>query len=174
MATAMSPARGSTLSERSEDSERKSCMPPTRRNGSTAMLMPMMPMPPRPWVSARHRSSPGGSASSPTITVEPVVVRPETLSNTASVMESRVTPNMKGRAAKALTRIQARLVSRKSWRVLKLRLGVQLVSTRTTPKNSVSVAEAPKTIQSSFPTARSTAMGTNMEIARMFRMKPTT
>ena len=69
--------RGTTSSERSDDSSRKSCMPPILRNGRMTMARPMMPMPPIHCRVERHSRIEGGRASSPESTVEPVVVSPE-------------------------------------------------------------------------------------------------
>ena len=46
--------------------------------------MTMMPTPPSHCSSDRHSRTPGGMVSSPTSTVEPVVVRPEIDSKKAS------------------------------------------------------------------------------------------
>ena len=89
MAIPSRPTEGSIFSEVSEDSVLNSCMPPMRRNGKITMLMPMMPMPPSHCSSERHSSRPGGAVSSPVITVEPVVVRPEIVSNRASARSIR-------------------------------------------------------------------------------------
>ena len=75
LAVSLTVAKG--LSPRSEDSVRKSCMPPTRRTGRMAMAMTMMPMPPNQLSSARHNRIPGGAWSRPTITVPPVVLSPD-------------------------------------------------------------------------------------------------
>ena len=77
MAPASWAARGSTFSELSEDSVWKSCMPPTRSIGRIAMAVTMMPMPPSHCSSARHSRMPAGALSSPTMTVDPVVVSPD-------------------------------------------------------------------------------------------------
>ena len=74
-AVSLTVAKG--LSPRSDDSVRKSCMPPTRRTGRMAIAMTMMPMPPNQLSSARHSRTPGGAWSSPTITVPPVVLSPD-------------------------------------------------------------------------------------------------
>ena len=85
MAAAIWVPRGRAFSEGSDDSMRKSCMPPTLSMGMTAMAMTMMPTPPSHCRSARHISIPGGAWSSPVITVEPVVVSPDMASKKASV-----------------------------------------------------------------------------------------
>ena len=82
---AICAARGSTFSDVSELSMRKSCMPPTRISGRTDKAMTMMPMPPSHCKSARQSRMPGGAVSSPVITVEPVVVMPDMASKKASV-----------------------------------------------------------------------------------------
>lgn len=52
-------------------------MPPTLRNGRTAIAMTMIPAPPKPWSKARHKRMPFGSWSRPVKVVAPVVVRPD-------------------------------------------------------------------------------------------------
>ena len=59
-------------------------MPPMLSIGRIATPMTMMPMPPSHCRIARHNRIPGGAASRPAITVEPVVVMPDIASNTAS------------------------------------------------------------------------------------------
>ena len=59
---------------------RKSCMPPILRNGRTMMARPMMPRPPSHCTVERHSRIDAGMVSRPDITVEPVVVKPETIS----------------------------------------------------------------------------------------------
>ena len=85
IAPAICAARGRTFSDWSDDSVRKICMPPICSMGSTAIAMTMIPIPPSHWSSARHKRIPGGASSSPTITVDPVVVRPDMASKNASV-----------------------------------------------------------------------------------------
>ena len=53
-------------------------MPPTLRNGRMTIARPMMPMPPIHWPVERHSRIDGGMVSRPDMTVEPVVVIPET------------------------------------------------------------------------------------------------
>jgi hypothetical protein len=61
VAAAIWAARGNTFSEVSDDSMRKSCMPPTRSMGRMAMAMTMMPMPPSHCSRPRHNRTPGGA-----------------------------------------------------------------------------------------------------------------
>lgn len=76
----MSVARGSTLPRVSNPSVRKNCMPPTRITGRKIMAMKAMPSPPSQLSMPRQSVTPGGSASTPTKTDEPVVVIPDTAS----------------------------------------------------------------------------------------------
>ena len=85
MPLAICVIRGITLSDRSDDSVWKSCMPPICSIGMMATAMTMMPIPPSHWRSARHSRMPDGASSSPTITVDPVVVIPDIASKNASV-----------------------------------------------------------------------------------------
>ena len=62
----------------------------------------------------RHRLIPGGSASSPTITVDPVVVVPDTASNTASVNDKSGGPSMNGNAPNSDSDTQMPTVSTKA------------------------------------------------------------
>ena len=85
IALAICAAAGSTFSDVSELSMRNSCMPPTWSIGKTDRAMTMIPIPPSHCNSARHSNNPGGAVSSPTMTVDPVVVIPDILSKKASV-----------------------------------------------------------------------------------------
>ncbi len=105
--------RGRTFSNFSEDSMRKSCMPPTRSTGRMATAVTMMPMPPIRWRSARQSSRPFGCSARPTITVAPVVVRPDMASKKASAKLSSFTDNRNGRVEKQQSASQAITVSRK-------------------------------------------------------------
>ena len=58
----------------------KSWLPPTPSMGNTATARIRMPMPPTHCRKVRHTFTDTGSVSSPPITVDPVVVRPETAS----------------------------------------------------------------------------------------------
>ena len=78
--------------------------------------MTMKPMPPSQCRIARHRRMPGGATSSPMITVAPVVVMPDTASNTASARVSSSSENASGRAANNPTTIHTEVVRRKAWR----------------------------------------------------------
>ncbi len=66
-------------------------MPPTPSNGRIATESTMMPIPPIQWVNERQNSTPRGSDSMSPNTVAPVVVKPDTDSNTASMGEP-ITP----------------------------------------------------------------------------------
>ena len=60
-------------------------MPPERSQGRIAIAMTMIPTPPSHWIRARHKRMLCGMVSSPTSTVEPVVVTPDIVSKKASV-----------------------------------------------------------------------------------------
>src|SRR3546814_8177895 len=75
--------RANGLSLVSEDSSLKTDMPPTFRKGRMNMPRATIPMPPSQQRTERQSRMPRGWTSSPEITVEPVVVIPETDSNTA-------------------------------------------------------------------------------------------
>ena len=60
-------------------------MPPVRSQGRIAIAMTTMPTPPSQFSSARHSRMLCGMLSSPTSTVEPVVVTPDMVSKKASV-----------------------------------------------------------------------------------------
>ena len=78
--------------------------------------MTMKPIPPSQWRMARHRRIPGGATSRPTITVAPVVVMPDTDSNTASAVVSLSSENASGSAANKPTTTHTEVVRRKAWR----------------------------------------------------------
>ena len=103
----------------------------------------MMPTPPMACSNARHSSSPAGMWSRPTITVAPVVVRPDMVSNSASAGLSLEWPNISGNDAKTLTTIQVSTVSRKVCRrVNSARECPRLPSHSSAPAKAV-ITEAP-------------------------------
>ena len=65
-------------------SARMMCMLRLPAMGSTAMMNTRIPMPPIQWQNSRQNCTPRLRASTSFKMVEPVVVRPETVSNTAS------------------------------------------------------------------------------------------
>ena len=65
-------------------------MPPLPTAGSTATTNTMTPIPPSHWVIDRQNSTPSEAASIGRRTVAPVVVNPDTDSNTASSIRGRV------------------------------------------------------------------------------------
>ena len=73
-------------------SARNSCMPPAPAKGKTATTRISTPMPPTRWVVARQSRMPLGTPSRIGMTVAPVVVMPETVSNTAATGEA-ITPD---------------------------------------------------------------------------------
>ena len=114
MAVAICAARGNAFSDWSELSMRNNCMPPTLSIGKMATAMTMIPMPPTHCSSARHIRMPGGALSRPTMTVEPVVVRPDMASNTASVKLSCRSEKANGKAAKNVSATQVTVVMTKA------------------------------------------------------------
>ncbi len=67
-------------------------MPPTPANGRIATTRISTPMPPINWVIARHSRIPFGTPSRIGMTVAPVVVMPEIVSNSAATGEA-MTPD---------------------------------------------------------------------------------
>ena len=99
-------------------SARKSCMPPTPSMGNTAMARTMMPMPPNHWSCWRYNKMERGRSSSPSMTVAPVVVKPERDSNTASVTLSwGWSDNIRGKAPYKPKTAQNRTVTKKPSRI---------------------------------------------------------
>ena len=84
------------------------------------------------------------------------------------------TENMKGSAENRQTITQLKVVSRKVCLRFSVMLGVQLVSSSRTPKNSVSAEAVPNTFQSELPAARSISIGASMATARMVMRLPIT
>ncbi len=85
-ASAVSAMRGASFSDRApENSALYSAIPPAPIRGSTAMVRSTTPMPPSQCVKCRQNWITGGSTSTRGRIVAPVVVKPETDSNTASV-----------------------------------------------------------------------------------------
>ena len=85
-------------------------MPPTLRNGITAIAIPMIPRPPIQCSIDLQSKMSGAVLSNPTSTVAPVVVSPDTVSNTASVKETSNSQNQKGNAPKKGTTSHAEAV----------------------------------------------------------------
>ena len=112
MAAATWAIRGKAFSDWSDDSMRKSCMPPTLSCGRMATAMTMMPIPPNHCSKARHRRMPGAARSRSVSTVAPVVVIPDMDSNTASVKDRLRSAKAKGRAPKMAMTSQLSVVSR--------------------------------------------------------------
>ena len=76
------------------------------------MVKNTMPNPPIHCVSDRQKSSPAGSTSTLSITVAPVVVKPDMFSKKASVKLLRYPLMMKGRVPKRENKIQAVVTTR--------------------------------------------------------------
>ena len=177
VAVAIWPARGKIFSDRSELSVRNSCMPPTPRYGSMAIAMTMIPTPPAHCSMPRHSRMPCGIRSRPTITVEPVVVRPETVSNTASATLSPRCEKTKGSAPTPEMMNQLNEVSRKPCRISSLMREPVVTASNSMPMKSDVAAARVKLCQSGLSPARSTAAGTSiaspMAVMRSPSTKPT-
>ncbi|OPX87122.1 MAG: hypothetical protein A4E52_01424 [Pelotomaculum sp. PtaB.Bin013] len=61
-----------------------SCMAATFKDGMSARMSTMVPMPPRKWVKLRQNRIPCGRISTLGITEAPVVVKPDIVSKKAS------------------------------------------------------------------------------------------
>ena len=96
----ISAARGRILPMVSKASDRKICIPPTRRFGKNTMATTIMPIPPIHCRIPRHNNNPCGKYSSLENVVDPVVVSADMDSNMASVVEAFVAPITNGRAPK--------------------------------------------------------------------------
>ena len=83
-------------------------LPPLR--GTTARTNTKTPMPPTQWVKLRQNRETWLSASTSLRMLAPVVVKPETTSNMASVNRGISPVNTKGRQPTALMMIQHRAV----------------------------------------------------------------
>ena len=81
-------------------------MPLAPANGRIATTSTKIPMPPRRWVSARHSRMPLGTLSRIGMTDAPVVVRPDTVSNSAAIGEAIVPDSMYGTAPAMLAKSQ--------------------------------------------------------------------
>lgn len=158
----------------SESSIWKSCIPPTFKKGITDIAIKIIPMPPSHWRIARQSKMPGGAWSSPVMTVEPVVVMPDTASKTESVRLIFRSDIRKGRAAKAARTIQLAPVRRNAWRTVISKLKPVLVTMSAPPKNSVNIAQKKKTFQSGFPLPRSTSSGSTILMASVESKIPIT
>ena len=87
-------------------------MPPTPSKGRMATASTMIPIPPSQFRVWRHRLIDGANVSRPTITVAPVVVRPDMVSKKASVNDSDSCQDpgswsIRGTVAMAAMRVQA-------------------------------------------------------------------
>src|SRR5690606_2147383 len=110
--------RANGLSAVSEDSSLKNDMPPTRRYGMMKRPSARMPTPPSQWSSERHIRTPGGAWSSPTITVEPVVLIAETDSKKACAKVSFSDESHSGLAPVTQAESHGMLTARKPIRLL--------------------------------------------------------
>src|SRR5262245_42025554 len=110
IALAICDTRGSTFSERSENSLRKSCIPPIFIIGITVNAITMIPIPPTHCKSARHNTIPEEEKSMPRMTEAPVVVNPEIASKNASTGDIVLLEKINGKAAKIDTTTQLKVV----------------------------------------------------------------
>ena len=124
MPAAREAALGSIFSPISELSRRKSCIPPIFSMGKTAIAVTTIPMPPIHWRIDLHISIPLGISSSPSNTVDPVVVIPEVASNKASVILNFNGSIMKGTAENIDKDTQLSTVNKKASRARMSGLGV--------------------------------------------------
>ena len=169
----MSAARGSTLPIVSKPSVLKNCMPPTRITGRKIIATKAIPRPPIQLSMPRHRLIPGGRSSSPTITVDPVVVMPETASNTASVNDSPGGPSMKGSAPNTDSDTQMPTVSTKACRASSPRNGsLAVASAIDPPTNSAAIPAVTKATQVGSPAARSSAAGNSITAPKAISTRP--
>lgn len=99
----------------------ESCRPPTPRSGITATATTMTARPPSQMSECRQKLIEGASASSPSSTVEPVVVSPDIVSKNARVKVIPGNVRRSGRVAEAARRIQPRVTSRKPSRAFSSR-----------------------------------------------------
>ena len=115
----------------------------------------MMPMPPIHWSNARQRSRPGGARSRSEMTVAPVVVMPETASNTASGRLPLTLPKSdrkNGAALTVATLNHVRGVSRKAWRTVRpARRAPRLETVAAAPMTAATPADQANAVQSAFP-----------------------
>ena len=111
----------------------------------------MIPMPPSHCRIARQIRMPGGASSSPTITVEPVVVMPDMDSKKASVKDRPRSENTRGSEPKSAMTSHALAVIMKAWRKLKVPRPERVVRIIATPTKSVTADAVTKTRQSSLP-----------------------
>ncbi len=105
-----------------------SCMPPTPSIGRMATTSTMMPMPPYQCSAWRHRFSEGAMESSPTSTVDPVVLRPDIVSKKASVKVRPGRASSSGMAAVADITTHASVTSRKPSRDRSSRLWLRVAA----------------------------------------------
>ncbi len=108
------------------------------------------------------------------MTVEPVVVMPETDSKKLSTKLSSNSEKRNGRAPKVAITSQARLVMRKAWRMVRPPRLVCVVSTMETPVKRVTAAAVRNTTQSRCPSAASTMAGMVIASARIDSRTPLT
>ncbi len=149
-------------------------MPPTRSNGKIAIAITMMPIPPSHCNIARQISIPGGAWSSPVITVDPVVVKPDIASKKASVKLNSSSENRNGKAAKTVNTNQLRVVIIKACRTLRRPPPVRLAKAVATPTNNVTPPDTINTSQSGCSDIKSKTAGTIIINARVDNRIPIT
>ncbi len=137
--------------------------------------MTMIPTPPSQWVMARQRRRPAGRLSSPVNTVAPVVVKPETDSNTASTGRAPVAPSMKGSAPKRGSSTQTVVVRTKVWRIVSdSATALEEASAIRPPMMMVMSALKAKAGQWSLPLAMSAIMGPSIATPSATSRRPFT
>ena len=102
---------------------RNSCIPPILSMGKIAIAVTIIPTPPIHCKMARHNKIPLLTSSSPVITVDPVVVIPDTASKRASVKLSPTSAINNGKAANAAKDIHDKVVNKNAPRARSLAFG---------------------------------------------------
>ncbi len=115
-------------------------MPPILRNGRMSSASAIMPRPPIHWIVERQRSSVGGCVSRLVMTVEPVVVIPDTISKYAFMGVRSTGGSRNGKAANAGTSTQADTVRMIASRKLSSKRLPVVVRMHAPPKPAVTPA----------------------------------
>ena len=116
---------------------------------------------------------PRGAWSRPMKTVEPLAVRPETASKTASVNDIGRCISMNGRAPQSEAATQAMTAARAASRVPRRWKLPWLASTSARPTKRVMTEERAKLRHSGLPSARSKPAGASMASPRALSTVPT-
>ena len=131
------------------------------------MAIRTIPMPPSHCRIERQSRMPGGAVSRPVMTVEPVVVMPETASKNASVKLMFSPASVRGREAKRDRPTQLMKVIMKAWRRFMVNSRPALLRIKDPPKKAVMTIHRKKTFQSGLPQYISASIGMIMPIDRM-------